>query len=529
MCAVVSDGAGTATRSAEGSRIAADIIANHMCLVGKKYQDQIPTLESVQAALKRSIELVRKELESNGDSLRDFHCTMVLWLSMPRGAFVAQIGDSVALRTRFEWREEASPRSVDFFQEGKYDLFEVDRGEYSNETHFLTEDDWEGHLRIYQLPTDVDAMVLMTDGAMDIAMLRGQPFRGFLSNLVGKLLALPDRNSRNQIIHEWLDNPQTYGVTGDDKTLFVAVRQRCRSFSGAPVYVGKSVSQTTALPPAQTSSLRQRALESGEQASEPRSTAAPANLPKLPQYKPVAALSDLTLSKSPLVLTLIALVCVLSISLVTLAYVHFKSESSASSVQEPVVNDASKKTNKPKDTTPQAVALADKPALVHAAPPPAIGTAKPEPDTQASVGTPNQSARTQEGSSPGLTDTIRKPIESKLRTPTKPVAVSRGTAEAKITWLSGPPITIRAMTFQAGLFPIKGYDDICVAGTLLDASRRDCVVAVDAEGLEPGKYAVSVEFDVPAGQPKKVETISFEVPGSPPTPAAAAHKPPAKK
>jgi hypothetical protein len=532
LCAVVSDGAGTATRSATGSRIAADTIANQMCLFGKKYQEQLPKIDSVQAALKRSIELVRKGLESQGYNLRDCHCTMVLWLSMPLGSFVAQIGDSAALRTRFEWREEENPRSVDFFPEGNYDLFEVDRGEYSNETHFLTEDDWEAHLRIYQLPAHVDAMVLMTDGAMDIAMLRGKPFKGFLSNLVGKLLALPDRASRNQIIHEWLDNPQTYGVTGDDKTLFVAVRQRCRKFSGVPVFVGKpatQATQATALPPTQTSSLVLRALEAGEQASKARFTATPTSPPKLPTHKPAAKFSVLTQYKSPVVLTLIGMLCALSIALITLAYVHLKSKPSVPDLQEAIVSDHSKKLNAQREATPQPVVVADTQNSAHAEPHPANGTVNSQSDTQASGGTPPQPAQIQQGSNLGLKETTRKPTESILEVPTRPAVVYRGIAEAKLSWRSGPPLVIRVITFPTELSPIKDYYNNCAVGMFLDASHRNCIVAVDAAGIEPGKYAVSVEFEVPAGQPKKVEAIVFEVPASKQSGAPAAPKSTPKK
>lgn len=240
VCAVVSDGAGTAPRSAEGSRLAADFIAERLCQVGRRWGAAKPATEVVHDEFAMSIAYVRSQLAGAGPSLRDFHCTLVAWLFTPAGSFIAQIGDSAALSTRFAWVNEAGDQKADFFPDGGWRLHEVERGEYANETHFLTEDDWESHLRITALPPGVDGIVLMTDGAMDIAMLDKQVFRGFLSNLVGKLLSTPASKERDAIIHAWLDDPQTYSVTGDDKTLFVAVRQARSAFASAPVFVAQS-------------------------------------------------------------------------------------------------------------------------------------------------------------------------------------------------------------------------------------------------------------------------------------------------
>lgn len=248
-CAVVSDGAGTAARSAEGSRAAADHIALKMCEFGRRYRDGPLELEAVREELELQIALVRRRLDPQEASLREFHCTLVMWLGTPAGSVIAQIGDSAALATRFAWVNAADGQHADFFPDGGYRLHEVERGEYSNETHFITEPDWRSHLRIALLPADIDAVVLMTDGAMDIAMLNGKVFRGFLSNLVGKLLATPDLASRQATIHAWLDDRQTYGVTGDDKTLFVAVRQQRRAFAGHPVYLGPPDSRPPTTPP----------------------------------------------------------------------------------------------------------------------------------------------------------------------------------------------------------------------------------------------------------------------------------------
>ena len=89
VCGVVSDGAGTASRSAEGSRLTADFVAAGMCLVGKNYCDQPLTAEIVAKELAKRVLVVRRRLEESGESLREFHCTMVMWL-MPLATRVAR-------------------------------------------------------------------------------------------------------------------------------------------------------------------------------------------------------------------------------------------------------------------------------------------------------------------------------------------------------------------------------------------------------------------------------------------------------
>jgi hypothetical protein len=246
VCAVVSDGAGTASRSGEGSEETASFVARRLCEAGQQLQLGPVRIENIRLELEACIGALRQHIGSGSGDLRDFHCTLVTWLHTRCGSFVAQIGDSVALSTRFAFVGDPGACVLDFFPEGRHRLHEVERGEYSNETHFLTEPDWKEHLRVTELSPDLDAVILMSDGAMDIAMLRGEVFRGFLSNLLAKLIATPKRADRNRIVHEWLDDPKTHRVTGDDKTVFVAIRQKPHALEGASLFIDQRRSNTGA-------------------------------------------------------------------------------------------------------------------------------------------------------------------------------------------------------------------------------------------------------------------------------------------
>jgi hypothetical protein len=240
VVAVISDGAGTAARADEGSSKTTRALAETLFRVALG-EERSPGIETLTAALTQCIEGLRREFLETGAPLCDFHCTFVACLLSGDSGFIAYVGDSAAMTTSFARACTAAGNSVvDFFPDGKWRLYELERGEYSNETHFITEPNWHEFLRVEELPTEFDALVLMTDGAMDVAMSRGTVFRGFLSNLVAKLADTEARAERDAIIEAWLDDRQTFAVTADDKTLFLALRGDVREAARHEIYLGEA-------------------------------------------------------------------------------------------------------------------------------------------------------------------------------------------------------------------------------------------------------------------------------------------------
>jgi hypothetical protein len=92
---------------------------------------------------------------------------------------------------------------------------------------------------------------------MDVVMMRGRVFRGFLSNLMAKLISTEDDRERDRVIHAWLDDPQTHRVTGDDKTLLVAIQRPYLKLAGAPVFTGEDAPKTAAPSSADEEKLRE--------------------------------------------------------------------------------------------------------------------------------------------------------------------------------------------------------------------------------------------------------------------------------
>lgn len=238
--AVVSDGAGTARRAEDGSRETTAAIAQ--CLMDFLRAADAGRVEIAlfTKTLERGIEGVRAHLSASGSPLHDFHCTLVACLLTRHGGYVASIGDSVTLTSRFAFLPAGhqAGQATDLFPDANTVLHEPDRGEYANETYFLTQADWRAHLYIAPVPSQTDVVVLTTDGAMDVAMSRGRVFRGFLSNLVANLATTESRQQRDEIIGAWLGDSQTFHITGDDKTMVVLLRREAGAMVRPPIFLG---------------------------------------------------------------------------------------------------------------------------------------------------------------------------------------------------------------------------------------------------------------------------------------------------
>jgi Protein phosphatase 2C len=178
--AVVSDGAGTAKRAEDGSRETTAAIAKCLLDCVAEAGTGRVDIASFTTTLEHSVEGVRALLSASGSPLHDFHCTMVACLLTRHGGHIATIGDSVALTSRFTFLP-AGPQggqTTDLFPDANTVLHEPDRGEYANETYFVTQPDWRTHLRVAMVPAQTDVVILTTDGAMDVAMTKGRVFRG---------------------------------------------------------------------------------------------------------------------------------------------------------------------------------------------------------------------------------------------------------------------------------------------------------------------------------------------------------------
>ena len=214
---VVSDGAGTAARADEGSKHVVKHFSEELLKLVKALETQAPGNWVNDFVIEKVLE-TRKSLRSlaQTDNIRDFNCTLVACLQGPSGGFAIHIGDGTVLGG---YSVESNGDCA-----GRLFVSKPENGEYANETFFITEKDWIRHLRIMPMPK-VDWVLCCTDGGGALALLNDDaPKIGFLEPVMERVFSFNDEKIKQKALADYLSDVQSNKVTGDDKTLAIAIR-----------------------------------------------------------------------------------------------------------------------------------------------------------------------------------------------------------------------------------------------------------------------------------------------------------------
>lgn len=217
---VVADGAGSAALAGAGSRAATRAaLAGGLALVLDPERTGKPSRDDIIELVAGVRDEVVREAERLDAAPRMLATTMTLAVVHPGWVAVAQVGDGVAViqRPGGDVRAVAS----------------ATRGEYLNETTFLTDERWIDELAHEVVPAaDVTGLVLTTDGLEMVALENRRqvvPFAPFFAALLGRART----GLTSGAVQRYL-----VGVddrTGDDKTLLVLVpSDRSGSDAGHP-------------------------------------------------------------------------------------------------------------------------------------------------------------------------------------------------------------------------------------------------------------------------------------------------------
>jgi hypothetical protein len=212
---VVCDGAGSAAEGQQGADFLARRITERIadCLrSGRNAQD---ALSHDRRTLLNIIGSARDELGAIARSrqleLTDYACTLVGCASTRAGGSFFHIGDGFAVHRR------ASGESV---------LSLPENGEYSDETYFVTDANWQEHLRVTPLSAINRGCLigLMSDGTAPFAIDRGRTgfFPPFIDPIV-RFLNDAGAHDGNQALQSVLESERTFAITADDKTLLLAL------------------------------------------------------------------------------------------------------------------------------------------------------------------------------------------------------------------------------------------------------------------------------------------------------------------
>ena len=234
MVAVVCDGAGSAKFSQAGAAFFSQSIGKMLLSLGVSRSVSISgtafDLVQVRQQIIEQLLQIRLDLQSQlpaESSLRDYHTTFTgLLIHANHQALLVQIGDSPLITSQFVVRHP----HIDYFT--NLQVYGDDsKNEYVNETHFITQDNWQSFLRVEPIDlSQVDCLALMSDGCADLvfegASVTPKIYRPFFGNLLFNLTQSQSSQQGSAIIEQALGNPATYRLTGDDKSLVVLLKNQ---------------------------------------------------------------------------------------------------------------------------------------------------------------------------------------------------------------------------------------------------------------------------------------------------------------
>ncbi|MEI8321267.1 MAG: PP2C family serine/threonine-protein phosphatase [Alphaproteobacteria bacterium] len=207
LFACVADGAGTAQLSQIGSHFVTETFIQ---LCTEKWGDAVDSPELATAKLRALMQELQDRLLGHAHHiqipLKNIETTFLGCVVTPDYAVAAQVGDGFLVAKT----------------EGDFDLMLwEDHKEFINETHFITEENYDLRLAVVQGPR---FLALGTDGisGLSIDARLKQGFKGFFSSFEEYLLTRPSQEKIHQELKNFLSSDRVNAKTEDDKTLLIA-------------------------------------------------------------------------------------------------------------------------------------------------------------------------------------------------------------------------------------------------------------------------------------------------------------------
>lgn len=221
LVAAVADGAGSASLSADGSRIAAQAATRRASALLRMHVH--PLYEAVlKEILQESVCFARRELEAEAVQrkrpIKDFATTLIIAICAPDAIATAQIGDGAVVAREI-------PQNTAVETEG-YTLFSPpQRGEFANQTNFLTSGNWQCALDIVVRRCGVNRLSMFTDGVQSLALSAAcgnTPHAPFFTPLFAWAEKQDDEQAATDTLKAFLSSPKVTARADDDLTLLLA-------------------------------------------------------------------------------------------------------------------------------------------------------------------------------------------------------------------------------------------------------------------------------------------------------------------
>ena len=215
----VADGAGSAARSDEGSRIAVAAAVDTV-VRGIERKPAAATrghlaTSLVRDAVKRAKNEVVRYARGQTVEPRELACTLIVAIASDRLVTAAQVGDGAAVAFNVDGGHART-------------LCAAHTGEYANETTFIT-----SRSRPHRIASvghadgsRYDAVALITDGLQNLAlrMPQREAFMGFWNPMLNDLAHSEEPEAVSGRLHAFITGERVQSRTNDDVTIAIATR-----------------------------------------------------------------------------------------------------------------------------------------------------------------------------------------------------------------------------------------------------------------------------------------------------------------
>ncbi len=214
LLVALADGAGTAQRSQDGARQAVDraLRCLEAALSHSVPQDEMGWEALMREAFLQARQGVLEIAEENDDPVKDYATTLICAVASGCWLCVGQIGDGAAV-------------AVDM-QDEYFTLVQPQRGEYANETSFLTMENAIDQMAVRVEARPVQALAVMSDGLTRLALKipEYEPHLPFFKPLFSFTAGIEDQDQATSQLEAFLNSERVNARTDDDKSLILAVR-----------------------------------------------------------------------------------------------------------------------------------------------------------------------------------------------------------------------------------------------------------------------------------------------------------------
>ncbi|HVN55427.1 MAG TPA: PP2C family serine/threonine-protein phosphatase [Anaerolineaceae bacterium] len=215
LIVALADGAGSARLSEQGAQLAVEkALAALESRVGLWPAGTTGDWEgALRAAFQRARLALRRRARRLNEPPRELAATLTCLIAGEEILAVGQIGDGVVV-----WKDS---------QGRLYQATRAQKGEFANETNFLTQDGALWRVEYYCAAQPASAFAVTSDGLLRLGLKlpAGDPFSPFFEPLFAFTSAAPAPEAATVQLEDFLASERVCARTEDDKSLVIAVRR----------------------------------------------------------------------------------------------------------------------------------------------------------------------------------------------------------------------------------------------------------------------------------------------------------------